>query len=213
MRFDPHIHSKYSYDGVMEPKRIIRIAVERGLDGIAITDHNTVKGGLEAKEYETRDFQVIVGSEVMTEKGEITGLFLSKEIKSRDVQGVIAEIKEQGGIVVIPHPFDRLRHSAFSVTDEDVKFIDAIEGFNSRCIFGGDNRKAVEFALRYNLPVIAGSDAHYPGEIGKGGIIIETNDVREAILRGDTEIYGTRSSLLNHVRTKMLKICKDWGNR
>lgn len=205
MRFDLHIHSKYSYDGIMEPERIIKIAIERGLDGIAITDHNTIKGGLEAKKYEREDFRVIIGSEVSTEKGEIIGLFLCKEIEVRDAQGVIAEIKQQGGIVVIPHPFDRLRHSAFHPTGEYVEFIDAIEGFNSRCVFGRDNGKAIEFAQRHNLPAIAGSDAHYSNEIGKGGVIIGTNDVREAILRGDTKIFGKRSSLLNHVRTKMLK--------
>lgn len=207
MKFDLHIHSKYSSDGVMTPKRIVEVAIKKGLDGIAITDHNTIRGGLEAKEHETEDFQVIVGSEVRTERGEITGLFLSKEVKSRDAKGVIAEIKQQGGIVAIPHPFDRLRHSAFSITDEDAKFMDVIEGFNSRCVFGRDNRKAVEFALRHNLPVIAGSDAHYANEIGKGGIITETNNVREAILTNNLSMWGTTSPLclLNHIMTKMLK--------
>lgn len=205
MKFDLHIHSKYSYDGVMEPKRIVKVAVKRGLNGIAITDHNTIRGGLEAKKYESKDFQVIVGSEMMTDKGEITGLFLSEEIKSRDVEGVINEIKQQGGIVVIPHPFDRLRHSAFHPTEEHVRLIDAIEGLNSRCVFGRDNRKAVEFAGRYNLPVIAGSDAHYANEIGKAGLIIETNDVRETILSNSGTVFGRRSSLLNHIRTKVLK--------
>jgi len=205
MKYDLHIHSKYSNDGVMEPERIVEVAIKKGLDGIAVTDHNSIKGGLEAKKYESKDFKVIIGAEIMTEKGEVTGLFLSKEIKSREAEGVINEIKEQGGIVVIPHPFDRLRHSGFHVTDEDAKFIDAIEGFNSRCVFEGDNRKAVEFAAKYDLPVIAGSDAHYPNEIGKAGITTGTNDVREAILRKDIKMFGRRSSLLNHVRTKLLK--------
>ena len=106
MQYDLHIHSKYSSDGVLEPEEIINAAKKKGLDGIAVTDHNTIKGGLETKRFETKDFEVIIGSEIMTERGEITGLFLSQEITSKDVQGVFSEIKGQGGIVVIPHPFD-----------------------------------------------------------------------------------------------------------
>jgi len=207
MKFDLHIHSKYSYDGVLEPKTIVDIAIKKGLQGIAITDHNTIKGGLEAKEYESKDLQVIVGSEISTEKGEIIGLFLSQEIKSRDVHSVVAEIKDQGGIVVIPHPFDGLRSSAFRVSEEYVKFIDAIEGFNSRCVLQRYNRKAIEFATRYNLSVVAGSDAHYANEIGKGGIITEISNAREAILTNNISIWGITSPLclFNHIRTKVLK--------
>jgi len=131
MKLDLHIHSKYSSDGVLDPEKIVKIAIKRELNGVAITDHNTIIGGLKAKKYETEDFKVIVGSEISTEKGEIIGLFLKEEIKSKDVQEVVSEIKEQNGIIVIPHPFDALRHSAFHPTDEDAKFIDCIEGFNS----------------------------------------------------------------------------------
>lgn len=205
MKYDLHIHSKYSSDGVLEPEKIIEVAKKRGLDGIAVTDHDTIRGGLETKKYETKDFRVIIGSEIMTERGEITGLFLSKEIKSRDVEGVISEIKAQGGIVVIPHPFDKLRRSAFHPTGDDVKFIDAIEGFNSRCLFQRFNRKAVAFALQHNLPVVGGSDAHFTNEIGIAGTIINTNDIEGAILRNELELFGTKSSLLDHVRTKLLK--------
>ena len=206
MKYDLHIHSKYSSDGVLEPKKIIKIATKRGLNGIAITDHNTIKGGLEAKKYETEDFKVIVGSEIMAVKGEIIGLFLSEEIKSKDVQDVISEIKDQNGIIVIPHPFDELRHSAFHPTEEDAKFIDCIEGFNSRCISQKYNENAIGFAKKHNLTISAGSDAHFSNEIGNAGIITETEDIREAILKNDVEIFGKRSSLVNHVGTKVLKL-------
>jgi len=205
MKYDLHIHSKYSSDGVLDPEKIVKTATKRGLSGIAITDHNTIKGGLEAKKYETEDFKVIVGSEVMTKRGEITGLFLSEEVKSRDVQDVIFEIKEQDGIFIIPHPFDELRHSAFHPTEDDVKFIDGVEGFNSRCVFQKYNKKAVEFALKHNLTITAGSDAHFSNEIGNGGVIIESNDIRKAIMGKNVKIFGKRSSLINHIRTKMLK--------
>ncbi|MFC2072822.1 PHP domain-containing protein [Chloroflexota bacterium] len=212
MKYDLHIHTKYSSDGVLEPAKIVKIARKVGLDGIAITDHATIKGGVEAKKYETRDFKVIVGSEVMTERGEITGLFLSREINSRDVRDIISEIKEQGGIVIIPHPFDRLRHSAFHPTEEDVKFIDALEVFNSRCVFQEDNRKALEFAKKQNLPIIAGSDAHFSNEIGNAGIVAGVEDLIEAILSNSVDVFGRRSLLLNHALTKALKIWRKTVN-
>ena len=206
MNYDLHIHSKYSSDGVLEPERIVKIAMKQGLNGIAVTDHNTIKGGLEAKKYENEDFTVIVGSEIMTERGEIIGLFLEEEVKSKNVQDVISEIKEQNGIAIIPHPFDELRHSAFHPAEEDAKFIDCIEGFNSRCVYQNYNKKAVEFAMKHNLTITAGSDAHFANEIGNAGIITETEDVREALMKNEVQIFGKRSSLVNHVGTKVLKL-------
>ena len=206
MKYDLHIHSKYSSDGVLDPEKIVKIAIERGLNGIAITDHNTIKGGIKAKKYETEDCKVIVGSEIMTERGEITGLFLSEEIKSKDVQDVISEIKDQNGIVIIPHPFDELRHSAFYPTEEDINFIDCIEGFNSRCVLQKYNDRAVEFGTKHNLTIVGGSDAHFLNEIGEGGIITEAEDIREAIMKNDVKVFGKRSPLVNHAGTKVLKL-------
>jgi len=206
MRIDLHIHSKYSDDGVLDPEEIVRVARERDLDGIAITDHNTIRGGQEAKKYETKDFKVITGAEIMTDKGEITGLFLSKEVKSRCFQDAIAEIKAQGGIVVVPHPFDRLRHSRFCITSEYADLVDAIEGFNSRCVLQRYNTKALEFAAEHNLSVVGGSDAHYANEIGLGGVIIHSDDVRKAILQSNLRLFGKRSPVINHVRTKIRKL-------
>jgi len=205
MKYDLHIHSKYSSDGILEPKESIKTAIKKGINGIAITDHNTIKGGLEAKKYETDDFKVIVGSEISTERGEIIGLFLEEEVKSKDVQEVISGIKEQNGIIIIPHPFDELRHSAFHPTEGDAKFIDCIEGFNSRCVFQKYNEKAVEFGTKHNLTITAGSDAHFANEIGNAGITTETEDIREALIKNEIQIFGKRSSLVNHVGTKVLK--------
>ncbi len=208
MKYDLHIHSKYSSDGVLEPEKIIKIAIKRGLDGIAITDHNTIKGGLKAKKYDEEDFKVIVGSELSTERGEIIGLFLEEEIKSKDVPGVVSEIKEQKGIIVIPHPFDELRHSAFHPAEEDVKFIDCIEGFNSRCVFRKYNKKAVEFAMRHNLTITAGSDAHFAWEIGNAFILAESSgekELRRKIQKKEITFKGKQGNPLNQGLTKVLK--------
>jgi predicted metal-dependent phosphoesterase TrpH len=205
VKFDLHIHSKYSSDGILDPKNIVKIAIKNNLNGVAVTDHNTIQGGLKAKNYETEDFKVIVGSEIMTDQGEIIGIFLSEEIKSTNLIDVIYEIKNQNGITVIPHPFDDMRHSALHPNDEYVSLIDVIEGFNSRCIFQKYNDKAVEYANKHNLPLVAGSDAHFGNEIGNAGIITESEDLREAIIQKDIELFGKRSMLTNHVFTKGLK--------
>jgi len=209
MKYDLHIHSRYSSDGVLEPEKIAKTAVKRGLDGIAITDHNTIKGGLKAKKYETEDFTVIVGSEISTERGEIIGLFLEEEVKSKDVQEVVSGIKEQNGIVIIPHPFDKLRHSAFHLTEEDVEFIDCIEGFNSRCVHQKHNEKAVDFAMNHNLTITAGSDAHFAWEIGNAFILAESSgeeELRRKILRKEINFKGNLSNPLNQGLTKVLKL-------
>ena len=206
MKYDLHIHSKYSWDGTLEPKRIVEIACKKGLRGVAIVDHNTMRGALETKKYETCDFQVIVGAEIKTEMGEIIGLFLTEEIRVRHLNDVIREIKKQGGLVIVPHPFDNMRHSAYHPIEKD-NWIDAIEGFNSRAVFSKYNQRALSFALKNNIPVVAGSDAHWGNEIGNAGI--ETDlDVREAILSKNLIVYGKRSYLINHVMTKTLKVCR-----
>jgi predicted metal-dependent phosphoesterase TrpH len=206
MRYDLHTHSKYSFDGFLDPEKMVKMALERGLSGIAVTDHDTLKGGLKAKKYETEDFKVILGSEITTKRGEIIGLFLTEEIKSNDALDVVYEIKDQDGMVVIPHPFDEMRNSTFHPTAHDVKFIDHIEVFNSRCIFQKYNENAARFAKKHKLNAIAGSDAHFMNEIGNGGIIIDKYDIRESLLNGALTVFGRRSWIINHGFTKVLKL-------
>lgn len=213
IRADLHIHSKYSDDGVLEPEEIVTIAKEKGLAGIAITDHNTIRGGVEAKKYETGDLEVVVGAEIATEKGEVTGLFLSKEIKSRRFGDVVNEIRAQGGVVVVPHPFDTLRHSAFRITGDYAGAVDAIEVFNSRCILANCNNRAVRFANQHSLAITAGSDAHYPNEIGLAGVLAYSGDIRMSILEKNVKVFGERSPLLNHVRTRTGKLWRKATRR
>jgi predicted metal-dependent phosphoesterase TrpH len=216
-RFDLHVHSKYSKDGFMDIPDILRIAVKRGLSGIALTDHNTIKGALkaknlEAKKPEAEGLRIIVGSEIMTERGEVIGLFLSEEIRSREFHSAITEIKDQDGLVIIPHPFDDMRSSALQPDDDEVRLADAVEVFNSRCVFQKYNDRALELAMRLNLGLCAGSDAHFGNEIGIAGIIALSDDpqeIKKALSRGDDsaiKIYGRRSPLINHAFTKVLKI-------
>lgn len=177
--FDFHIHSKYSYDSLLQPRKIIRIAIKRGLSGVAITDHNTIKGGLEtlkaAKELKS-DLQVIVGNEVRTEFGDLIGLFLAEEIKSRQFDEVLDEIKMQNGFVVLPHPYKK-RGDKSIISTNILRKVDAIEGLNAR-IHPSLNKLAQETAHKYDIPMVGGSDAHLSLEVGRARVIFpRCNDI------------------------------------
>ena len=206
MRYDFHTHSKYSADGYVEPKTMVKVAVKSGLSGIAVTDHNTIKGGLAAKKYETDEVQVIVGSEVLTDKGEIIGIFLTEEIKSICFMEVIEEIKAQNGVVVVPHPFDGIRTTSLHPTRHDARFIDCVEVFNSRCVRQAYNDMAQDYAKENYLNGIGGSDAHFENEIGNAGVETDSDNIKEAVLSGDVTVFGKKSNIINPVTTKLLKM-------
>ena len=192
MKFDLHIHSKYSKDSFMEPKRIIGIAKKRGLSGIAITDHNTISGSLEAERVnKDNDFIIVRGSEIKTEYGDIIGLFIRDEIKVRNFLDVYQEIKKQGGLVILPHPYSKNTHFPEELISQ---YIDIIEVLNSRQK-EERNKKAFELAKRYNKPISAGSDAHSYFEIGKSYIILEeeiknVNDLKSKLLKQGNRYSG-----------------------
>lgn len=167
IRVDLHNHTHYSPDSILSPKQFVRGVGRRGLDVVAVTDHNSIRGALAVREL--AEFRVIVGEEVRSEDGEILGLFLSEAVpKGLSAHDTIARIKNQGGIVGVPHPFDSLRsglrrHAMLACIDQ----IDFIEGLNARMVFSSHNNRAREFAAERDLPVSAGSDAHSPWEIGR----------------------------------------------
>jgi predicted metal-dependent phosphoesterase TrpH len=179
-----HIHSQFSYDSLLTPEKILEVAKYKGLSGIAITDHETIRGGLLAQRV-NRDsgFAVIVGSEVKTDVGDIIGLFLHQEIKSRNYLEVIDEIRDQGGMVVLPHPF-----RGHKLSSELVSAVDAIETFNSRT-GKAENILAEELRERHGKAAVAGSDAHFYSEIGLGRTEVngsEPEDIRSLMLDGKT---------------------------
>jgi len=211
MKYDFHTHTKYSSDGYMEPKLLVKVAMKRRLSGVAVTDHNTIKGGLNAQKHANNHIDIIIGSEILTDRGEVIGIFLTEEIKKTCFTDVIDEIKAQNGIVILPHPFDRIRSTSFYPDSEDVKFIDSIEIFNSRCVRQSYNDIAKNYAIENNLEIIAGSDAHFKNEIGNAGIETESDNIRESILNSDFTIFGKRSNILNPITTKLLKIKRGSG--
>ncbi len=163
---DLHMHTHHSGDCATPVDDLLDEAVERGLAVIAVTDHNTIAGGLEAAQRvreRSLDLQVIVGSEIMTDgQGEVIGLFLREEVpKGRSFAETVSRIHAQGGLVYIPHPFDRM-HSIPSpeTLRRHVDQIDVLETANGRLYFEKDNAESERFAERWNLLRGAGSDAH-----------------------------------------------------
>lgn len=160
MKLDFHTHTHHSYDCRMRTEKILQLAAARGLNAIVINDHDTIAGGLEClKMNKDPNLQVIVGAEINTSIGDVTGIFLKEEIQSRNYADVIAEIKRQGGITILNHPY-----VAHKLSEVNFDGIDLIEGYNGRT----DERRnemAVQLAQKHNKPVIAGSDAHTYGEI------------------------------------------------
>ena len=165
--FDMHVHTKYSGDGRLEPAELIKICRKSGLSGVAVTDHNTIAGGIETSKI-VGDVEVIVGAEIMTDFGEVIGYHLTQEIRSRRIGEVIDEIKAQGGYLSVPHPFDTLRKGSLDQGKlrEITKYLDFIEACNARS-FWFCNKRAGEYAARNAVPVLGGSDAHMGFEVGR----------------------------------------------
>ncbi|MGZ4863639.1 MAG: PHP domain-containing protein [Halobacteriota archaeon] len=192
MIFDPHIHSKYSGDSAIEPAIVLKVAKKMGLNGIAVTDHMTIKGGVETRKMNVDpDFYVIVGSEVETNnKEDLVGLFLTEEIKSRNTEDVITEIKAQGGVVFWAHPFRLGKNLLQSDATEQ---LDLLEGFNSKTS-ASRNALAQQLARKYDKPVLGASDAHQAFEIGNGTTFVQEtgfDSTREALISGKTRIANS----------------------
>lgn len=202
MKFDLHVHSKYSKDSKMELSAILKTAKSAGLSGVAITDHDTVEGGLIASKIDS-DIKVICGAEIRTDRGEVIGYNLNEEITKRDFFEVTDEIKDQGGIISVPHPFDIFRVYRTKLTDEVIEAVDCIEVLNSRCAISALNEKARRFAEKRNLPMTAGSDAHTPSEIGASGVVIDSPD---DIGTKNVEIFGGQSSLRDIAFKKISRV-------
>jgi predicted metal-dependent phosphoesterase TrpH len=164
---DLHMHTSHSHDCATDPEALVDHCIEQGLGAIAITDHNEISGAVEAAAL-GKPITVIVGEEVKTSQGEVIGLFLTERVeKGMPMADTIEAIQRQGGLVLMPHPFDRLHTIPDSSTllrhlDE----IDVFEVYNSRLLFDSFNDDALRFATKYNLVQSAGSDAHVLQGIG-----------------------------------------------
>jgi predicted metal-dependent phosphoesterase TrpH len=165
---DLHVHTMYSHDGFTTLEQLARVCRRRGLGALAVTDHNTIEGARVCQK--ALDLTVVVGEEVSTRSGHLIGLFLTEPVPpGLSMTETIARIRGQGGVVYLPHPFDRVR-SAHLDEDElrDVgPHVDVVEVFNSRNLFPESNRRALAFAQATRRLQAVGSDSHVPSEVGR----------------------------------------------
>ena len=167
---DLHCHTSASFDSLAAPASVAATAARRGLTHLAITDHDTIDGALEAQAAAPDGLTVIVGQEIRTTAGDLIGAFLTRTVP-RDLSPAeaIAAIREQGGLVGIPHPFDRLRGSLGASRErlgDLAARVDWIEAWNARLVFGDGNARAAALAHDARVPGVSVSDAHTTLEIG-----------------------------------------------
>jgi predicted metal-dependent phosphoesterase TrpH len=171
---DLHMHTSWSHDCSIDAAELVDHAEAEGLGAIAVTDHNVFGGALEALDYARgRELVVIAGEEVKTDdQGEVIGLFLEREIpRGMSFGETVAAIRDQGGLVYVPHPFDRLHAIPDPRTlHRNLADIDVLEVYNARLLFEAYNDEALRFARKYNLTMGAGSDAHVLQGVGTGAL-------------------------------------------
>ena len=207
-----HLHTRASFDCLSEPQDVVERALARGIDRICITDHNEIAAALEMhREY--LDI-VIVGEEVKTAEGvDIIGLFLEERIpKGTPARETCERIREQGGLVYVPHPFASGKGGGGRVLDTIADLIDIIEGFNARLHHSALNDRAVEWGRARGIPLGAGSDAHTLAEVGRAWVEAPHADggpaaFLEAVRRGT--IHGRSSSRVVHLASTWAKLHKS----
>ena len=209
LTIDLHVHTSYSPCSNLSLRTIEKVALKRGLDCLAITDHNTIAGALELKSLASQ-LMVIVAEEIRTREGEIIGYFLTDTIPpALSVRETIQEIKRQGGLVSIPHPFDTLRTSRLgrAVLEEIISEVDMIEVFNSRDLLQNTDAEFIEAWKNKGVVPVVGSDAHQRWEIGKSYMIMEEFNAPQeflANLRTAQSVYK-KSPFWVHLVTKVVK--------
>jgi glycosyltransferase involved in cell wall biosynthesis len=208
---DLHMHTDHSHDCATPVEVLLATARDQGLGAIAVTDHNEISGALEAAE-KAADYgvKVIVGEEVKTaNQGEVIGLFLKEKIpRGLTLAETVAEIRRQGGVVYVPHPFDRMH----AVPDYEhlldvVADVDAIEVYNPRVAIGSFNEEAARFAAKYRILAGAGSDAHVAPGLGTARVRMPDFDGPEEFLEAlrVAQIVTKPSSLLYVQALKFLE--------
>jgi len=205
LKLDLHVHTKYSEDTINPPWLIMKMIRKRRLDGLAVADHNTARGWKPMQEAARKHgLQLILGEEIKTYlggiyQGEVLGLFLNQEIGKGEPGEVIDQVREQDSIVIIAHPFDRIK--GFRGLDSYTGKIDAIECFNARIFSRQTNERAYNFAQKWKLGMTGGSDAHMPLEVGLAWTEADCSDLegfRKALKKRETRFSGRMDSPFAH---------------
>ncbi len=215
MIVDFHVHTRGSHDCGTDPFRLVEVAARAGLDAIAVCDHGTVDVALElaastAALGDATGLLVIVGEEIRTTEGEVIGYFLSEMVPSGlTPEETVDRIVGQGGVVCVPHPFDRFRRSPLSraALERIAGGVHAIEGLNARNLASADDRKAQRWAAERGMPVVAGSDAHTFYEVGRACTELPAFDSAATLLQAlpHARLIGGHSRPTVHLVTAVRK--------
>ena len=217
LKLDLHIHSQYSEDGTGTHLEIAKILKKKGLNGMAVTDHNTVEGGLSALKVATKDFVVIPGVEISTKDGHIIALNIKENIpRSLTVEETVEKIIDKGGIPIVPHLYRSLSGIKEKKLKKIIKKVPAIEVFNS-CSVLQTNLKTMKIAKKYNLGGTGGSDSHIPSFVGEAYTLVDTNNFNIDSIISSIEkkkTWGEGKTLdLNYRRDRMIKSVKQFFER
>jgi predicted metal-dependent phosphoesterase TrpH len=211
IKADLHIHTCYSVDCLTPLEKIVVRCLELGINCIAVADHNTIAGALKLREI--APFKIIIAEEILTPAGEIMGLFLDEAVpKGLSPQETISQIRNQGGLVAIPHPFGRSWpwNNSILTSTEIVSQVDIIETFNSRTPFSNSIARAWQLAKEQGKVASAGSDAHTLSEIGRSYVEMPEFDGSDEFLNSLSQgkIFGQKSSYLAHFASTWAKVRK-----
>ncbi len=217
LKLDLHIHSQYSEDATGSPKDIIKILQKKGLQGIAITDHNTVEGGLKALKVKPKEFIVIPGVEISTKDGHMLALNVTENIKRHlSVDETVEKIIDAGGLPVVPHLFRNMSGIKKEKLRNIQTKISAIEVFNS-CSLPQTNLKTAKIAKEYGLGGTGGSDAHDPIYAGYAYTTVDTTDMNiDSILSeiNKKKTWGKGITMpLEYRQDRMMKSIKQFFQR
>lgn len=213
LRAELHCHSQHSPCSQMSLEQLIEQCCKKEISIVALTDHNTTIGAFELQKQAPDWLTVIIGEEVHSREGDVIGLFLTENIApEQPIEETIKQIKSQGGLVLLPHPMDRLRKSAVGpeVAERVKNSLDFISIFNSRCLFNADNKKAAGFAKANHIPSYVESDAHSTAEVGRALNVIppykNPEEFKESLKQAT---FITRASgPVAHLRSKYNRLFK-----
>ena len=207
-----HCHTRYSPDSLMSIEALLLACRKKGIDKVAVTDHNRLEGALKA--HEMAPGQVIVGEEIQTSQGEILAYFLSEEIPAGlEPEEVMRRLRAQNAFISVAHPFDTNRdatHWQPGTLEAMLPFLDAFETFNARCLRQTYNAQAQVFAQEHGLAGMAGSDAHSTFELGKATMLLadfnDAMELRTALENAQWDVH--LSSAAVHLFSVWAKIVK-----
>nr|AIA15399.1 PHP-associated [uncultured bacterium] len=218
-KVDMHSHTRLSKDSLNDPRQLVEAAAKHGLQALCVTDHNGLANALALSRLPDLPIVVVPSEEVKSKEGEIIGYFLGELVpKGLSPEETAQRIRDQGGIVGVPHPFDRARSGSRLQTPALERLVaaglvDVLEVFNARATFAEDNLRALEFARQHGLPMSAGSDAHTLVEVGRAYVEVPPFSNAEEFLAGlrQSEVQGKLSSGLIHVSSKWATFMKAVG--